>query len=189
MKKNSMKKLILLLLFCGLCAAGGHAQTAMDNIAIEQVSPADGANSTFTEEDLLDQYADLTGISNLQQRAADASQVAHIQMRGNSNRGDIFQSGTGNIGAITILGRFNESTLNQTGNDLLSLIHIEGRDNRLEVNQTGNNLGNLVQVLGAGIDMDITQNPAEFRYQQAGAANPITIASTAQNVPIIIRNN
>lgn len=182
-----MKKLLLAILFFALGVHGLQAQKS--EINIEQVRPSGEQGNTFSDEDLLDQYSGLTGISNLQQRAADANQVAHIQMRGNSNRADFFQSGTGNISAITILGTFNESTLNQTGNNLLSLIHIEGRDNRLKVNQTGNNLGNLVQVLGAGIYVDITQNPAGFHYRQSGNANPITITSTARNVPVIIRNN
>jgi|GEM_PF-4221319 hypothetical protein len=83
----------------------------------------------------------------------------------------------------------NASTLAQTGSNLLSLIHIEGRSNRLEVNQSGNNLDNLVQVLGAGLTIDITQDAAGFHYSQAGAGNPITITSTARNVPVIIHNN
>lgn len=182
-----MKKLLLVFLFFALGVHGLQAQNS--EINIEQVRPSGEQGNTFFDKDLLDQYSGLNGISNLQQRAADANQLSYIQMRDANNQADMFQSGTGNIGAITILGTFNESTLNQTGNNLLSLIHIEGRDNRLEVNQTGNNLGNLVQMLGAGIDVDITQNPAGFMYKQAGAANPITITSTARNVPVIIRNN
>lgn len=184
-----MKKLILVVFYYVLIAAGTQAQTASDNIIIEQVTPAGGESNTFRNADLLDQYAGITGITNLQQRAAEASQLGYIQMRGHSNRAHILQSGTVNIGAITISGAFNESTLNQTGSNLLSLIHIEGRSNQLEVNQRGDNLGNFIQVLGSRLDVEISQGQTGFRYRQGGSANPVIITSTARNVPLIIRNN
>jgi|GEM_PF-2491581 hypothetical protein len=180
-----MKKLILLFLCYGLWVAMAEAQNKSNETIIEQVTPS----QLVTDEDLLERYSDLTGITNLQQQAADANQLSYIQMRGANNQALIMQSGSSNTGAINILGGFNKSTLHQRGRNLLSLIHIEGRSNRLEVNQNGNNLGNLVQVLGSGIDVDIIQNPAGFHYHQSGSANPITITSTARNVPVIIRNN
>jgi hypothetical protein len=185
-----MGKTILFLLLFGFWSFGAIAQSKSDDINIQQLSPNTGStDSPISDKVLVDQFSNLTGISTLHQLAADAAKVARIKMSGDNNEARIIQSGTGHIGAINLDGTDNVSTLHQTGSELFSLIHIKGYSNRLDVNQEGTNLGNLVQVLGRGLNIDITQDPSGFQYSQAGAGTPVTVTSSAQNVPIVIRNN
>lgn len=179
-----MKKLALFYLVFALTVPA-RAQLDIKQVVINN----EKSLATIAEDDLINRYSGLTTISNLQQLAADASNVAKITTAGNSNTTAINQSGSGLIGVINIDGYNNNIvTLNQTGNHLLSLVDIRGNSNRLDMIQSGNNLGNLVEVEGSGIFMELTQNESGFQYLQRGAVNPIMITSTSRYVPIIIRN-
>lgn len=179
-----MKKLALLSFVFAL-AIPARAQVDIKQVVINN----ENGLGTIAGEELINRYSDLTSISNLQQLAADASNIAKITTVGNSNTTAIDQLGTGLIGVININGYNNNTvTLNQTGTNLLSLVDIRGNSNRLDMIQSGNNLGNLVEVEGSGMFMELTQNESGFQYLQGGAVNPIMITSTSRYVPIIISN-
>ena len=184
-----MKKLLTLILLMALIAPVAWAQT---DVGIKQITRnEDGNPNTISEETLVTEYSDITSISNLMQTAADANNVANIQLIGNNNSASIVQNGNNNVGSINIDGyNNNDVSLNQSGNDLLSLINVEGSANTLSMQQSGNNLGNLLQVEGNGMNMRLEQDATGFRYFQGGGnVNPIQIESSGNYLPIIIKNN
>lgn len=181
-----MKKLALLCLIFALTIPA-RAQVTIKQVVLNNVT----GTGAIGEEELMNRFTNLTtiSISELQQRAAEAVNIAKITTVGSGNTTNISQSGTGLLGVIHINGYDNNAiTLNQTGSNLLSLIDVRGNSNRLDMIQSGNNLGNLVEVEGSGILMELTQDESGFRYLQTGAVNPISITSTSRYVPIIISN-
>jgi hypothetical protein len=186
-----MKKLFTLLcLFC-ISTSLARAQQFDRDIYIKQAAEGDiTALTSSTEEELQNMFSNLNLITDLQQIANDANQVAGINIVGEYNIAEITQSGMDNFGIININGSDNHSHLTQTGFDLLSVINIQGYSNSLEVGQIGNDLQNYVEISGSGLDFNIEQNQGGATISQFGVgANPLIIERTGNVIPIIIRNN
>lgn len=169
---------------------GAQAQQS-ENIFLKQVSPGSSYWPQQVEgEGFFSSFSKLPFLSDLQQAAMDANQVARINMKGNNNVANLSQSGAANIGVINILGDDNTTDLNQSGTGLLSILRIRGNANTMDMDQIGTDLQNYVQLTGSAIDIDLVQNKNGVQLTQTGGnAVPLQIKRYGQSVPIIINNN
>ena len=185
-----MKKLLCFLAFWAFSLTGLQAQQS-ENIYLKQVSPSNSyAPQNISGEGFFSSFSQLPFLSDFQQAAMDANQVANINVDGSDNVTKLIQSGTANIGLINVLGDENSTSLNQAGTGLLSIMNIRGSSNTMNMDQVGNNLQNYVQLTGSAIDIDLVQNKSGIQLTQTGGnAIPLQIKRNGQSVPIIINNN
>ena len=184
-----MKKVLFLLIIIIGSFFETFAQEIDEGIYINQVTEREyTALNATTEDDFFGFFSTIPFISELQQHAIDASQVAGIKITGNQNIAEISQFGSGNFGILHIDGDDNQAGLVQKGTGLLSVLNVTGNANNMHILQDGNALQNYIEVKGNGINFDVRQTNSGLVYTQSGPI-PITIERTGRRVPIIITNN
>lgn len=162
-----------------------------EDIFLKQVSPSNSYGSQqITGDGFFSSFSKLPFLSDFQQAAMDANQVALINTEGNANVTKLTQSGTANIGIINVLGDENNTGLEQSGSGLLSIMNIRGNSNTMNMDQIGTDLQNYVQLTGSAIDIDLVQNKNGVQLTQTGGNSiPLMIKRNGSSVPIIINNN
>lgn len=190
-----MKKLLLLFAIIGLSVSGVQAQvnikqvSSNKNSALNSTTENFNNGTLFNSEDLLGVFTNSAFISGIQRLIIDATQVAKIRTVGNNNSATLTQSGTSNVGIISIDGNGNTANLSQVGSGLLSAIKIEGSFNSLDVEQQGTALQNLILLGGNNLNFDVQQDASGVKLTQTGSGIPLQIKSTGRTIPLIIRNH
>jgi len=189
MKKYTV--LLLIIMIGVFCYGHADAQTNQNpgEAFIEQ--------ATFEHNDAVRQFtSDFVTMFAMDFDAFDGfgddSNVAIVNMFGNSNRSDVSQSGWGNRALVNILGDRNSTGVEQRGNSNRLVLNLEGSDNEFEGVQLGSDNSLRIDLIGSAQNQSFSQigNNMSFHMIDNGNGSvPLLIEQRGNGASVIIENH